>query len=60
MSERREDVEPKERNVVVPEQAPDYWTDERLRKARPIDMPEGPPRRPEEEGPAEGDDRSTP
>jgi hypothetical protein len=33
-------------DFVEPEEAPDYWTDERLKRARPIDFPEGPPKGP--------------
>lgn len=34
---------PADRDFVEPEQAPDYWTDGRLKRARPTSFPEGSP-----------------
>ena len=44
------------------EQAPDYWTEERLKKAEPISFPDGPPNGPPpseagDDGPNDGPQR---
>jgi hypothetical protein len=43
-------------DFVEPEEAPEYWTDERLKRARPIDLPEGPPKGPPPAETAEGEE----